>query len=134
MSLFTRHINSKDLEVIKEQNASLQIHVLHLQEEINESQGKIRKVRDVSSINYMVEEADGNTCLQMIKLYSQLLQEMAARFSIGSRRSEEPGYLLTRAPRTKEEEHDLLKVKVRKMIFWTILYSNVVLPSAETNS
>lgn len=117
MSLFTRHINSKDLEVIKEQNASLQIHVLHLQEEINESQGKIRKVRDVSSINYMVEEADGNTCLQMIKLYSQLLQEMAARFSIGSRRSEEPGYLLTRAPRTKEEEHDLLKVKERKMIF-----------------
>lgn len=39
---------SGDLEVIKEQNASLQIHVLHLQEEINETQGKIRKVRDVS--------------------------------------------------------------------------------------
>lgn len=45
---FTYTSSSKDLEVIKEQNASLQIHVLHLQEEINESQGKIRKVRDVS--------------------------------------------------------------------------------------
>lgn len=41
-------VHSGDLEVIKEQNASLQIHVLHLQEEINETQGKIRKVRDVS--------------------------------------------------------------------------------------
>jgi hypothetical protein len=43
---------SGDLEVIKEQNASLQIHVLHLQEEINETQGKIRKVRDVSFFFY----------------------------------------------------------------------------------
>lgn len=40
--------SSQELEVVKEQNASLQIQVLHLQEEINETQGKIRKVRDVS--------------------------------------------------------------------------------------
>lgn len=42
---------SDDLEVIKEQNASLQIHVLHLHEEINETQGKTRKVRDVSRMD-----------------------------------------------------------------------------------
>lgn len=41
---------SQELGVIKEQNASLQIEVLHLQEEINVTQGKIRKVRNVSSI------------------------------------------------------------------------------------
>jgi hypothetical protein len=40
-------IYSGDLEVIKEQNANLQIHVLHLQEEINVTQGKIKKIRDV---------------------------------------------------------------------------------------
>lgn len=82
---------SRDLEVIKEQNASLQIHVLHLQEEINETQGKIRKVRD------------------MIKLYGQVLQEMSARFS-NTRKSEEPNPLSGRSLRTKEEEYDLLKV------------------------
>jgi hypothetical protein len=47
--------------VIKEQNASLQIHVLHLQEEINETQGKIRKVRDVSSIFSIVYDIDTNS-------------------------------------------------------------------------
>lgn len=83
--------SSRDLEVIKEQNASLQIHVLHLQEEINETQGKIRKVRD------------------MIKLYGQVLQEMTARYS-NIRKSEEPNPLSGRSLRTKEEEYDLLKV------------------------
>ncbi|EPB89174.1 hypothetical protein HMPREF1544_04041 [Mucor circinelloides 1006PhL] len=84
-------LSDGDLEVIKEQNASLQIHVLHLQEEINETQGKIRKVRD------------------MIKLYSQLLQEMTARFS-NVRKSDEG--LIGRTPRTKEEEQDLLKKQI----------------------
>ena len=47
----------------------------------------------------------------MIKLYTQLLEEMTARFgSNGDRRSEEPAALLSRTPRTKEEENDLLKV------------------------
>ncbi|KAI8142799.1 hypothetical protein BJV82DRAFT_516191 [Fennellomyces sp. T-0311] len=88
-------LTDKELETIKEQNASLQIHVLHLQEEINESQGKIRKVRD------------------MIKLYTQLLEEMTARFSAnGGRRSEEPAALLSRTPRSKEEENDLLKKQI----------------------
>ncbi|KAI8343318.1 HOOK protein-domain-containing protein [Chlamydoabsidia padenii] len=82
-----------DLEVIKEQNASLQIHVLHLHEEINETQGKTRKVRD------------------MIKLYGQLLQEMTARFALG-RQSEEPSTFLSRTPRSKEEEQDLLKKQI----------------------
>lgn len=44
----------------------------------------------------------------MIKLYGQLLQEMTARFS-NVRKSNES--LSTRIPRTKEEEHDLLKVR-----------------------
>lgn len=44
----------------------------------------------------------------MIKLYSQLLQEMTARFS-NVRKSDEG--LIGRTPRTKEEEQDLLKVK-----------------------
>ncbi|KAI8881855.1 hypothetical protein K501DRAFT_295580 [Backusella circina FSU 941] len=83
-------LSDGDLEIIKEQNASLQINVLHLQEEINECQGKIRKVRD------------------MIKLYNQLLQEMTARFS-SVRKSEEP---IGRA-RTKEEEQDLLKKQIQ---------------------
>ncbi|KAG0182026.1 hypothetical protein DFQ29_006144 [Apophysomyces sp. BC1021] len=93
VSLIRPGLSDQDLEVIKEQNASLQIHVLHLQEEINETQGKIRKARD------------------MIKLYGQLLQEMTARFGHG-RRSEEPAGLLTRTPRTKEEEQDLLKKQI----------------------
>ncbi|KAI8377115.1 hypothetical protein EDC96DRAFT_435613 [Choanephora cucurbitarum] len=86
-------LSDQDLEIIKEQNASLQIHVLHLQEEINETQGKIRKVRD------------------MIKLYNQLLQEMTARFSNVGKTDEQTG-LLSRTPRTKEEEHDLLKKQI----------------------
>ncbi|KAI7891008.1 uncharacterized protein EV154DRAFT_538162 [Mucor mucedo] len=86
-------LSDRDLEVIKEQNASLQIHVLHLQEEINETQGKIRKVRD------------------MIKLYGQVLQEMSARFS-NTRKSEEPNPLSGRSLRTKEEEYDLLKKQI----------------------
>lgn len=46
----------------------------------------------------------------MVKLYTQLLEEMTARFNAnGARRSGEPG-LLNRTPRTKEEEYDLLKV------------------------
>jgi hypothetical protein len=51
--------------VIKEQNASLQIHVLHLQEEINETQGKIRKVRDVSTV----------LSVNMIEIFSYLLDD-----------------------------------------------------------
>lgn len=49
----------------------------------------------------------------MIKLYTQLLEEMTARFNAnnGARRSGEPG-LLNRTPRTKEEEYDLLKVSM----------------------
>ncbi|KAI7903326.1 uncharacterized protein BX663DRAFT_434111 [Cokeromyces recurvatus] len=86
-------LSDGDLEIIKEQNASLQIHVLHLQEEINDTQGKIRKIRD------------------MIKLYNQLLQEMTARFS-NIRKSEEPTGLFGRIPRTKEEEQDLLKKQI----------------------
>ncbi|SAM07830.1 hypothetical protein [Absidia glauca] len=86
-------MSNDDLEVIKEQNASLQIHVLHLHEEINETQGKTRKVRD------------------MIKLYGQLLQEMTARFALG-RQSEEPSTFLSRTPRSKEEEQDLLKKQI----------------------
>ncbi|KAF7728213.1 hypothetical protein EC973_006494 [Apophysomyces ossiformis] len=93
VSLSRPGLSDQDLEIIKEQNASLQIHVLHLQEEINETQGKIRKARD------------------MIKLYGQLLQEMTARFGHG-RRSEEPAGLLTRTPRSKEEEQDLLKKQI----------------------
>lgn len=89
--------------MIKEQNASLQIHVLHLQEEINETQGKIRKVRD------------------MIKLYGQVLQEMSARFS-NTRKSEEPNPLSGRSLRTKEEEYDLLKVSK-----WQIFLFNIPL-------
>lgn len=47
---------------------------------------------------------------KMVKLYTQLLEEMTARFNAnGARRSGEPG-LLNRTPRTKEEEYDLLKV------------------------
>lgn len=42
----------------------------------------------------------------MIKLYTQLLQEMTVRFM----RPDEPAALLTRTPRSKEEENDLLKV------------------------
>ncbi|KAI9248467.1 hypothetical protein EDC94DRAFT_637357 [Helicostylum pulchrum] len=87
-------LSDRDLEVIKEQNASLQIHVLHLQEEINETQGKIRKVRD------------------MIKLYNQLLTEMTARFS-NIRKSDEPNGLSGRSLRTKEEEYDLLKKQIQ---------------------
>ncbi|CEJ03848.1 hypothetical protein RMCBS344292_17823 [Rhizopus microsporus] len=83
-------LSDQELEVVKEQNASLQIQVLHLQEEINETQGKIRKVRD------------------MIKLYKQLLQEMTVRFSNTSK-SDEP----MRPPRTKEEEYDLLKKQIQ---------------------
>ncbi|KAI7866471.1 hypothetical protein BDF14DRAFT_1728222 [Spinellus fusiger] len=86
-------MSDKDLEIIKEENANLQIHVLHLQEEINETQGKIRKVRD------------------MVKLYNQLFQEMTVRFGSANGRDENGG-LLGRAPRTKEEEHDLLKKQI----------------------
>ncbi|KAJ8660023.1 hypothetical protein O0I10_004250 [Lichtheimia ornata] len=91
-------LSDDELETIKEQNANLQICVLHLQEEINENQGKIRKVRD------------------MIKLYTQLLEEMTARFNAnnGARRSGEPG-LLNRTPRTKEEEYDLLKKQIHNV-------------------
>ncbi|KAI9317578.1 HOOK protein-domain-containing protein [Dichotomocladium elegans] len=85
-------LTDEDLEKIKEQNANLQICVLHLQEEINESQSKIRKARD------------------MIKLYSQLLEEMNARFN-SVRQFEEPNPH-SRTPRTKEEEHDLLKKQI----------------------
>ncbi|KAL0088415.1 hypothetical protein F4703DRAFT_1734397 [Phycomyces blakesleeanus] len=84
-------MSDADLEIIKQENANLQIHVLHLQEEINETQGKIRKVRD------------------MVKLYGQLYQEMSARF--GGMNGREDGGLLGRA-RTKEEEHDLLKKQI----------------------
>lgn len=54
----------------------------------------------------------------MIKLYTQLLEEMTARFyaNNGARRSGEPG-LLNRTPRTKEEEYDLLKVSSQKFFF-----------------
>ncbi|KAG1473740.1 hypothetical protein G6F56_000774 [Rhizopus delemar] len=83
-------LSDQELGVIKEQNASLQIEVLHLQEEINVTQGKIRKVRN------------------MIKLYNQLLQEMTARFS-NINKSDEP----MRLPRTKEEENDLLKKQIQ---------------------
>ncbi|KAI8991736.1 hypothetical protein BDF20DRAFT_904224 [Mycotypha africana] len=86
-------LSNKDLEIIKEQNASLQIHVLNLQEEINETQGTSKKVRD------------------MVKLYGQLLQEMAARFS-NLRSSDEPNGLSGRIPRTKEEEFELLKKQI----------------------
>ncbi|ORX58691.1 hypothetical protein DM01DRAFT_1301309 [Hesseltinella vesiculosa] len=86
-------LSDDDLEVIKQQNANLQIHVLHLHEEINETQGKTRKVRD------------------MIKLYNQLLQEMSVRFNGGQ--SEEPASLSSRPPRSKEEEYDLLKKQIQ---------------------
>lgn len=46
----------------------------------------------------------------MIKLYTQLLEEMTARFGGHKRSSEEPAILSSRTPRTKEEEYDLLKV------------------------
>ncbi|KAI9315236.1 hypothetical protein BX666DRAFT_2019891 [Dichotomocladium elegans] len=86
-------LTDADLDLIKEQNANLQICVLHLQESINESQSKIRKVRDI------------------IKLYTQVLEEMSARFT-GSRASGDAGLLLNRSPRTKEEEYDLLKKQI----------------------
>ncbi|KAG1048525.1 hypothetical protein G6F43_009086 [Rhizopus delemar] len=83
-------LSDQELEVIKEQNASLQIEVLHLQEEVNVTQGKIRKVKN------------------MIKLYDQLLQEMTIRFP-NINKSDEP----VRHPRTKEEENDLLKKQIQ---------------------
>ncbi|KAI8072449.1 hypothetical protein BC940DRAFT_364911 [Gongronella butleri] len=49
--------------------------------------------------------------MQMIKLYNQLLQEMTARFS-NSRSSDEPASLISRAPRTKDEEYDLLRKQI----------------------
>lgn len=98
--------------MIKEQNASLQIHVLHLQEEINETQGKIRKVRD------------------MIKLYGQVLQEMTARYS-NIRKSEEPNPLSGRSLRTKEEEYDLLKVSHKTK--YSSLKLNTKKKNVETN-
>ncbi|KAG1643051.1 hypothetical protein G6F44_004215 [Rhizopus delemar] len=83
-------LSDQEFEVIKEQNANLQIEVLHLQEEINVTQGKIRKVKN------------------MIKLYNQLLQEMTIRFP-NINKSDEP----VRHPRTKEEENDLLKKQIQ---------------------
>jgi hypothetical protein len=52
--LLTNPLCSQELEVIKEQNASLQIEVLHLQEEVNVTQGKIRKVKNVSLAEYHI--------------------------------------------------------------------------------
>lgn len=52
--LLTNPLCSQELEVIKEQNASLQIEVLHLQEEVNVTQGKIRKVKNVSPTEYHI--------------------------------------------------------------------------------
>lgn len=89
-------LTSEELETIKEQNTSLQICVLNLQEEINESQSRIRKVRD------------------LIKLYSQLLEEMTTRFS-GINQPKDQPTLLNRTPRTKEEEHDLLKKQIHNV-------------------
>ncbi|RCI02544.1 hypothetical protein CU098_003153 [Rhizopus stolonifer] len=83
-------LSDHELEVIKEQNASLQIEVLHLQEEVNVTQGKIRKAHN------------------MVKLYNQLLQEMATRFP----NINKPEYH-SRHPRTKEEENDLLKKQIQ---------------------
>jgi hypothetical protein len=51
----------------------------------------------------------------MVKLYGQLLQEMTARFALGGS-NEGSSTLLTRIPRSKEEEQDFIKVGLRKKV------------------
>jgi len=82
-------MNDKELETLKERNATLQIQVLHLQEELNETQSKIRKARE------------------MIKLYNKLLKETMIT-------SIPPGDLnyTQKVPRTREEENELLKRQI----------------------
>jgi hypothetical protein len=79
---------SQELENLKERNATLQIQVLHLQEELNETQSKIRKARE------------------MIKLYNKALKETMA----SSMRPHDLNYL-QKVPRNREEENELLKVR-----------------------
>ncbi|KAI8333448.1 hypothetical protein BC941DRAFT_357911 [Chlamydoabsidia padenii] len=86
-------LSNNDLKTIQEQTADLQTHLIHLQEDINIIQGSTWKVRD------------------MIKLYGLLLQEMAARFAL-CQDSEEPSYLVSSTPRSKEEEQNLIKKQI----------------------
>jgi hypothetical protein len=79
---------SQELESLKERNATLQIQVLHLQEELNETQSKIRKARE------------------MIKLYNKTLKETMA----SSMRPHDLNYA-QKVPRNREEENELLKVR-----------------------
>jgi hypothetical protein len=76
------------LENLKERNATLQIQVLHLQEELNETQSKIRKARE------------------MIKLYNKILKETMT----ANMKPHDLNYL-QKVPRNREEENELLKVK-----------------------
>ncbi|CAO3669577.1 unnamed protein product [Umbelopsis ramanniana] len=83
-------MSDQELENLKERNATLQIQVLHLQEELNETQSKIRKARE------------------MIKLYNKTLKETMA----SSMRPHDLNYL-QKVPRNREEENELLKRQIQ---------------------
>ncbi|CAM0141512.1 unnamed protein product [Umbelopsis sp. WA50703] len=82
-------MSDKELENLKERNATLQIQVLHLQEELNETQSKIRRARE------------------MIKLYSKLFKESL----VTNVRPHDLSYM-QKVPRTREEENELLKRQI----------------------
>ncbi|KAG2178072.1 hypothetical protein INT43_003325, partial [Umbelopsis isabellina] len=82
-------MSDKELENLKERNATLQIQVLHLQEELNETQSKIRRARE------------------MIKLYSKLVKESL----VSNMRPHDLSYV-QKVPRTREEENELLKRQI----------------------
>ncbi|KAI9288140.1 hypothetical protein BC943DRAFT_274029 [Umbelopsis sp. AD052] len=83
-------MSDQELENLKERNATLQIQVLHLQEELNETQSKIRKARE------------------MIKLYNKTLKETMA----STMRPHDLNYL-QKVPRNREEENELLKRQIQ---------------------
>jgi hypothetical protein len=88
------------LDNLKERNAALQIQVLHLQEELNETQSKIRKARE------------------MIKLYGKLLKDTL----VTSMKAPHDLNYLQKVPRTREEENELLKVKNNCFSFFCFIY------------
>lgn len=85
----TPGMSDKELENLKERNATLQIQVLHLQEELNETQSKIRRARE------------------MIKVYSKLVKESL----VTNMRPHDLSYV-QKVPRTREEENELLKRQI----------------------
>ncbi|KAH8550018.1 hypothetical protein BGW37DRAFT_428084 [Umbelopsis sp. PMI_123] len=83
-------MSDQELENLKERNATLQIQVLHLQEELNETQSKIRKARE------------------MIKLYNKILKETMT----ANMKPHDLNYL-QKVPRNREEENELLKRQIQ---------------------